>query len=604
MKFSKLVFSFVIVCLVLQISLPASAFSLYKCQTSPLLSNNVPITNQFGNDYDEELYYQFNVPENGYFRINFVPDSKADSALIRYGWSFTVYDSNGNIIFESPSITSDYSTGLYSFKPDTYYILVTMSGGYWLQGPENIPFSLSYSFTPNALCELEPNNFPYESTEILPNAIYTGSNHLSTDSDYYKITIPAAGDVTLNFSIGETADISTIINGWSVTLFDEANQLYLNKDYITKNISFPTLSLWAGTFIVKVTPTESVDNTEKWQYKISVTYDNSTNSEKEKNDTKKTATPVLDNSVTLGNMFSDSDIDYYKFTVKSNGYSQFDITLPPNFSRVSYAVSLLDKNNLPIRSWTNIENSFTSPPLPLTKGTYYIKISGLASFETYLFRYTRVKSANWENEPNNNESKATSMTINQIMSGINLDTTDKDYYKIVVPTTATYQFVLRSDKSAKKTTKPCWSVALYKKGGSTVIDIRNKETSSKKVRLTKGTYYVVVENPGSINDISYNIMLNNLSKPKTTSITKIKSKNKVVTINWKKAANANKYIIYRSTSKNKGFKKIGIVIGDTGYTDKEAPAGKTCYYRIISANDTFSKTFTSANSKVKSVKVR
>ena len=59
---------------------------------------------------------------------------------------------------------------------------------------------------------------------------------------------------------------------------------------------------------------------------------------------------------------------------------------------------------------------------------------------------------------------------------------------------------------------------------------------------------------------------------------------KTVSITWKKAPNATKYVVYRSVkNKSTGFKKLGEG-KKTSYTDKKAPVGKTAYYKVIAYN--------------------
>lgn len=58
---------------------------------------------------------------------------------------------------------------------------------------------------------------------------------------------------------------------------------------------------------------------------------------------------------------------------------------------------------------------------------------------------------------------------------------------------------------------------------------------------------------------------------------------KKVKITWKKASKADKYIVYRSSKKSSGYKKVGETKG-TSLTDKNALTGKTSYYKVIAYN--------------------
>lgn len=70
---------------------------------------------------------------------------------------------------------------------------------------------------------------------------------------------------------------------------------------------------------------------------------------------------------------------------------------------------------------------------------------------------------------------------------------------------------------------------------------------------------------------------------KTTSITAVKATGSTsVRLEWKAVDGASGYQIYRSTSKDSGYKKVGQVKGKNTkkYEDKTLEAGKTYYYQV------------------------
>lgn len=104
----------------------------------------------------------------------------------------------------------------------------------------------------------------------------------------------------------------------------------------------------------------------------------------------------------------------------------------------------------------------------------------------------------------------------------------------------------------------------------------------------------------------------NETKPAATSISKITSKSKKVTLKYKASKEADGYEIERSTSKKKGFEVIKDVDNAKAltYVDKNSKSnvlkkGKTYYYRVraYKYNDDGSKVY-AKYSKVKSVKVK
>jgi fibronectin type 3 domain-containing protein len=69
-------------------------------------------------------------------------------------------------------------------------------------------------------------------------------------------------------------------------------------------------------------------------------------------------------------------------------------------------------------------------------------------------------------------------------------------------------------------------------------------------------------------------------------------------ISWGEVEGATKYVIYRSTSKSKGYKVIGENETLT-YEDLTAKKGKTYYYKVVAVGEGF-QSAQSAYVKIKS----
>lgn len=79
----------------------------------------------------------------------------------------------------------------------------------------------------------------------------------------------------------------------------------------------------------------------------------------------------------------------------------------------------------------------------------------------------------------------------------------------------------------------------------------------------------------------------------------------VVTIRCAKVANAKYYVVYRSTSKNGTYKKVGTLASNLTFVDKKLTKGKAYYYKVIafSVNDG-GKAVRSASSAVKGIVIK
>ena len=88
----------------------------------------------------------------------------------------------------------------------------------------------------------------------------------------------------------------------------------------------------------------------------------------------------------------------------------------------------------------------------------------------------------------------------------------------------------------------------------------------------------------------------------TPSIKKITAKKGKTIISINKVGGAKKYVIYRSTKKNSGYKKVGTTTKTT-YTDKTTKKGKTYYYKVVAVGKNALKADFESN-KSKAVKVK
>ena len=133
------------------------------------------------------------------------------------------------------------------------------------------------------------------------------------------------------------------------------------------------------------------------------------------------------------------------------------------------------------------------------------------------------------------------------------------------------------------------------------VEATNSTTSSALLVRKDGSIWRL--DVGAGNSKLTKIRSGDTSKKKISKPTNLKVKQSGKTtakITWSKVEGATKYTVYRATSKNGKYKKIG-TSKTTSYKDKNLKKGKKYYYKVVAnASDS---TYDSAKTSAKSVKI-
>lgn len=202
---------------------------------------------------------------------------------------------------------------------------------------------------------------------------------------------------------------------------------------------------------------------------------------------------------------------------------------------------------------TSKTNSYTSKRLKTNK-TYYYKIKAKNSYTTSSYSSV-VKGKTGLSEPEN--VKAVSSSYNSIKLTWSKVTGAQKYE------------IYRSTKKSSG----------YKKIKTT------KSRSYTNKNLTSGkTYYYKIKAVRSKYKSDYSDRVNCKAIPPATSKFKAESVNyNKIKLTWSKVSGATKYVIYRSTKENSGYKKIKTLDNDKSltYTDGSLITGTKYYYKIF-----------------------
>ncbi len=242
--------------------------------------------------------------------------------------------------------------------------------------------------------ELEFNDTIEESNIIETNKQYQGQLSSDKDVDYYKFRVETSGKINIMF---EHEKIDSSDRLWEICLLDGNSDEEIIQFYsiggTTKGES-DTARISAGEYYIKV---GSYNYSDK-DYLFTVNFfEESDIYEKENNNEIDSANTITVGTNYTGNMETDKDVDYYKFSVKNKG--KINITFKHekmDEGKQLWKVYLLDGvNDDTIISFSSSgkEAVLQSDSARIPAGDYYLKINSFYySNKDYSF------TVNFENE--------------------------------------------------------------------------------------------------------------------------------------------------------------------------------------------------------------
>lgn len=208
-------------------------------------------------DPDSTRLYKIEFPTDGYISVDFIHDH-AETWFERDLFSLTVGEYNGPYLLNR-FINLDCSYGYDSLittchsgvPAGTYYVSVH-SDCHW--NSSSVAYRFRVNFTPATDWETEANNYDVASDPISPNQYYHGSLYNDMDEDYYAITFPSDGYVTVSFSHGNAGFSDKT---WYLELLNRQDEPYYHQrlDYIgniTAEETSDKYTIPAGTYHVHI----------------------------------------------------------------------------------------------------------------------------------------------------------------------------------------------------------------------------------------------------------------------------------------------------------------------------------------------------------------
>ncbi len=372
-----------------------------------------------------------------------------------------------------------------------------------------------YQMIVPAAKEAEKNDSMSSATAIEVNESTQGSLDSKNDEDWYAVTLPKKGYLSLHFKHPVIASTEYY---WLIYMYqsdgvtpiygeDTCWVVYGNEDRIV-----PQIGLEAGTYYIKIAP---YSNYSVLTYTLVAEYEESDVWETEINNTVSKASEITANQDYYGTICTKYDVDYYAVTLSERGYISVHFNHSLMASEGTYWKIYMYQSDgvTPIDDvdayWKILGNANrTLPEIGLEAGTYYIKVepysSDVCEFSMYTLRVDFTESDVWETEINGRMSDADMILLNQSYYGTT-GIGDVDWY--VLELDSTLPVCLSLYHNVETGVFNGWNVDIYKQDGVTEVE-KKLATSTNQTEtvydlgmLSKGQYYIrIVPDSGGIYD--------------------------------------------------------------------------------------------------------
>lgn len=592
-------------------------------------------------DIDDSHYYKFTLSKDTFVQFEFtgISDELSDFHFYMCSWDID----NDEEIAEYYNTYIETQNGadkthFVSLKKGTYY--VDLSHNYGSIYDYNYTMRIN-THTDNGTKEFKNINGTKEheynddidcANKIKLGSVVYGMSSLD-DLDMYKITVEETGYLELEFEADVlNKQVTCDEYSFGVEIMDkeypgQTNTIMSHSG--TKSLKNTSMKVGVkkGTYYVYVYRYTNKKNLDKDTiyvydniYGLKVNFKKSNDYEIETNDDFDNPNPISLGK-TYNGYLDESDIDWYSFEVKKDGYIEVDLKFDAEKTEETYNMEIYTPSHHPMHSIENIpitNGKSETKVFGLKKGKYCIKLDNWISStdNNYPYKLTitqskKNNSTNGELEDNNSKETANSIRIGKEMSGATWGRLDKcDVYKFSVKSDTFINFTVDYEKSEREeaTKDKLWNISIRDEKAKVIVDktMYANETSvtSGTRKLSKGTYYVTVDQKmDNYTEYKYKLTLNKVTL-KAPTISKVTSKSyNQMELKWKKVSGVSKYEIYRATSKNGKYKKVKTITNPktTSWTDKKVKTGKTYYYKMKSVIKT-TKDEKSSFSKVKSAK--
>ena len=362
----------------------SAATTLSASAAGSSMSNATSIS--FGQSYSDSItdsstqdFYKFTMSSSGKINIKL-------TAYI-YCANYYIYDSNGKDVWH---LTYEYWNNV-SKQYDMDETVDLTSGTYYFavkqyDGTGNYNFRLNFTSANESFKETTggTNNTITAASSISTNSNYYGQIANNDDCDFYKFTLSTSGSIRIK--------LTAYIYCSSYYIYDSNGKDVWHLTYkywndVSKQYDMDeTVDLTSGTYYFAV---KQYDGTGNYNFRLNFTSANESFKETTGgiNNTMATASSISINKNYYGQIASNDDCDFYKFTLSSSG--KINIKLTAYIYRTNYYI--YDSNGKNVwsstsRYWNDVSKKYDmDESIDLSSGTYYFAVKQNSGTGNYNF---------------------------------------------------------------------------------------------------------------------------------------------------------------------------------------------------------------------------
>ncbi len=231
--------------------LPAAAAVTGRNIADPIIiTMGESYTKTWTKDTDHLYWYnKITVTESGILNLTFTKPYDSEGELGRL--IVVLYDSEANTVWDTESYSSRQSASMsynwhVGIPAGVYYVLV--KPGFSVTSGV-ITSTYSFTFTPDAYCELEPNESAATATPVVYGHLYTGyfgsEGGDAEDYDYYKVYMTSGVTYKVALDMSKLASTSTMVDILSPDGDDYYLSYYIKESGMIDDSGYPYVNYTA-----------------------------------------------------------------------------------------------------------------------------------------------------------------------------------------------------------------------------------------------------------------------------------------------------------------------------------------------------------------------